>query len=343
VADAGVEAAAPSTLANGCPKNSGYAADDMCLPPPASTDGFQLHYGPDNYADPAKVAPFVLGPGMETNDCYYEKTGNDVDRYVSGFQFYMRPGSHHIIMNVNPAVHADGFDVCQANDQTPGLLGASETPKVEELPGTDPAPENQGLAVKIPAHSQAVVNFHVINTTNKPVLREAWLNYFYVDQAQVTGIRGNVFLAGGLGFQITPGTKQTYQYACSPQYPTRIISLAAHMHAHTTRLSMWKVTAGQPTLIYESYDWANPIAYPYDTVHKNPTPNRATQVPGATSGTLVLQPTDTLQWECEVDNTSNVTLTFRNEVYTGEMCIAAGTMVRADEPLTPYDFTCGLN
>jgi hypothetical protein len=208
---------------------------------------------------------------------------------------------------------------------------------------TDPAPENQGLAVKVPANSQAVINFHVINTTSKPILREAWLNYFYIDASQVKGIRGNVFLVGGLGFQITPGTSTTYQYSCSPDRPTRILSLAAHMHAHTSRLSMWKVTAGTPTQIYESYSWENPVGFEYDSVHTNPAWDRANQVPGATSGQLVLQPTDTLQWECAVDNTSDVTLTFRNEVYTGEMCIVGGTMVPADDPMNPDDFTCTLN
>ena len=72
-------------------------------------------------------------------------------------------------------------------------------------------------------------------------------------------------------------------------------------------------------------------------------PDPATQTPGGSTGQMILQPTDTLQWECDVDNTSNVTLTFRNEVYTGEMCIMTGVMVPADDPMKPDDFTCTLN
>jgi hypothetical protein len=44
-----------------------------------------------------------------------------------------------------------------------------------------------------------------------------------------------------------------------------------------------------------------------------------------------------------VDNTSGVTLTFRNEVYTGEMCIMTGAMVPADDPMQPDNFTCTMN
>jgi hypothetical protein len=339
--DAGVEAG-PSTLSNGCPLNSGFVGDDMCLVAPAATDGIQLHYGPKNYADPAEVQPFVLAPGGETNDCYYEKTPNTTDRYVSGFDINMRPGSHHMFANVNPMPQADGFAVCGPNDSSGGILWGSQTPTEDDI--KDPAPENQGLAAFVPANSQAVINFHVVNATGQPLLREVWLNYFYIDASKVTGLRGNVLLYGGLGFQIAPGTNTTYQYSCSPERPVRILSLASHMHAHATRLTMWKVSGGQPTLIYENYSWQNPINFNYDSAHpNNPTPDRATQTPGATSGQLVLQPTDTLQWECAIDNTSDVTLTFRNEVYTGEMCVVAGTMVPTDDPMNHFDFTCGRN
>jgi hypothetical protein len=334
----GLDASSPGILSDGCPTNSGFTGDDLCLALPAPDKGFQLHYGPSDYADPANVAPYVLAPNDETVDCDYMKTPNSKDTYVSGYEFYMRQGSHHVIANVNPTAQADGFGTCQTNDMTPGLLGGSQTPKVDEL--EDPAPENQGLAVHLPANSQAVINFHVINTGVTPLLREAWLNYFYIDASQVKGIRGNVFLTGGLGFSITPGTSQTYTYSCSPDRPVRVLSLAAHMHAHATRLSAWKVSANQPSLVYEAFDWAEPASLRYDSVHTNAPPNRATRTAGGSSGPIRVEPGDTLQWECAVDNTSDEVLTFRNEVYTGEMCILTGVEVPADDPMQPYDFTC---
>ena len=331
----------PSTAADGCPVNSGYTGDGMCLPPPAPGVGFQLHYGTKDYASASAMAPFLLAPNSETVDCYYLKTPNTTDKYVGGFQFQMRPGSHHLNVNLNPMAQPDGFAACQANDQSPGLLGGTETPVVDER--SDPAPENAGLAVKLPANSQAVMNFHVINTSAHDIVREAWFNYYYIDPADVKGLRGNVFLVGGLGFQITPGTHKTYTYACSPDRPTRILSLAAHMHVHATRMRAWKVSGGQPSLIYETYNWDQPTNVHYDSVHQNTMPVPATHSPGGSSGQLILQPSDSLQWECEVDNRSNVTLTFRNEVYTGEMCIMTGAMVPADDPMQPDDFTCAMN
>jgi hypothetical protein len=325
----------------GCP-TTGYVGDQMCLLAPASDKGFQLHYGPSTYASATDLSPYLLNPGEESIDCYYEKTPNAKDLYVSGYQLYMRPGSHHLNIDVNSVAQPDGFHLCQANDNSPGLLGGSETPKVDEI--KDPAPENQGLAVFVPANSQAVVNFHVINATSSPILREAWLNYLYIDPSQVKGIRGNLFLTGGLGFRIDPGTQATYTYSCSPDRPVRILSIAAHMHVHATRMSAWHVdAAGQPTLVYENFDWGTPLEARYDSVHTNTPSNRATHTPGATSGQLIVQPNETIQWECDVNNTSSNVLTFRNEVKTGEMCILTGVMVPADNPMNPYDFTCTRN
>jgi hypothetical protein len=287
------------------------------------------------------MAAYVLQPGQETVDCYYMKTPNTTDVYIGGYQFWMRPGSHHLNINVNPMAQPDGFANCGANDMTPGLLGGSETPKVDEL--MDRAPENQGLASHIPANSQAVINFHVINTTAKPILREAWLNYMFMDQSKVTGLRGALFLTGGLGFQIAPGTHQTYTYSCSPDRPVRIVSMAAHMHVHATRMTAWKVSNGTPSQVYETYDWGTPTELRFDSVTTNPVANPVARSGGGVSGTLTVQPGESIQWECEVNNDSSTTLTFRNEVYTGEMCIMTGEVVPTDDPMSQYDFTCNRN
>jgi hypothetical protein len=339
--DASADAPAPTTLADGCPQNSGFIGDNLCLAAPDPTKGFQLHYGPKSYDKPEDVAPFVLPPGGETNDCYYLKTPNTTDVYIGGYQMWMRPGSHHLNGIVNPNAQADGFAVCGPNDQSPGLLLGSETPKIDAL--TDPAPENAGMATFLPANSQAVINFHVINTTTKPILREAWLNYMYADKSTVQQLRGNLFLTGGIGFEITPGTQQVYTYACSPDRPVRITAMAAHMHAHSDRMTAWKVTGGAPTKIYETYDWSTPTQILLDSVHTNPLFNPTTQTGGGVSGEMTLLPTDSLQWECSVKNDSNATLTFRDEVFTGEMCIMTGLVVPTDNPLSQYNFTCLRN
>jgi hypothetical protein len=55
-------------------------------------------------------------------------------------------------------------------------------------------------------------------------------------------------------------------------------------------------------------------------------PNPDTQQTGATSGQLLLHPGDSLKYTCDIVNDLNITLTFKEEVYTGEMCNLFGSV-----------------
>src|SRR4051794_30292343 len=127
---------------DGCPTGTGFAGDDLCLAPPKPSEGFQLHYGPSDYDDPAEVAKFTSKPGEETNDCFFQVSGNDSEVYYSGYNFQMRPGSHHLIGQSRDAVLPEqGFGKCESTDGNPaGLFAASQTPILDVR--LDPAPEN---------------------------------------------------------------------------------------------------------------------------------------------------------------------------------------------------------
>jgi hypothetical protein len=66
------------------------------------------------------------------------------------------------------------------------------------------------------------------------------------------------------------------------------------------------------------FDYMDPAQFEYDTISKNPM--FSTNAAGATSGLLDVKDGDVLMWDCKVINDSNVTLTYTNEVKTGEMC-----------------------
>jgi hypothetical protein len=129
--------------------------------------------------------------------------------------------------------------------------------------------------------------------------------------------------------------------------PSRILYLTNHMHAHALRMSAWKVPGGDATQkvkVLDAYSWEDPTNIYYDSAHNNTPGDPTTKTGGSdVSGDLVVNPGDQIQWECEVNNDSNGVLTFRNEVYTGEMCILTGSMVRADDPMKTADFRCTLN
>jgi hypothetical protein len=256
----------------------------------------------------------------------------------------MRPGSHHLIGQSRPEhVPTQGFADCGPNDGIPaGLFAGSQVPKFDDRTGQ--APENAGFARLVPAQTQAVINFHVINATNEDTLREAWLNYYYIPADQVKAQPGAIDLNGGLAYYIEPGVHKTYPFSCSPPEKVRILNLGTHMHAHAKRMTIYKVSGGTQTKVLEGYSWEDPTYLYYDTIHQNTPADPTTQTPGGDfSGDLYLDTTDTLQWECEVDNTSSNVLTFRNEVNTGEMCLVTGSVVSATDPTKVVDFVCNRN
>jgi hypothetical protein len=328
-----------------CPVNpTGFPGDEMCIEPPKAAEGFQLHYGPSDYDDPDELAKFTLMPGQETDDCFFEPSPNDKDIYYGGYDFQMRAGSHHLIgQSRAEAVEQQGFGKCEGTDQVPsGLFAASQTPVLDAR--VDPAMENAGLARLVPAHTQAVLNFHVINSSTAPSLREAWMNYYYAGKDEVMGMRGAIDLNGGLGFNIAPGTHKTYKYSCSPTENIRVLSLASHMHAHAKRMTIYKASGGKLTKLLESYSWEEPAQFLYDSAHTIKAADPVSlQAGGDFSGDLYLTPADSIQWECDIDNDSDKVLTFRNEVYTGEMCLVGGSTVNSDDPMTLTDFTCTRN
>ena len=89
----------PSPAPEACSQASGFAGDELCIPPPDSSEGIQLHVGPTSYDDMDALAPYVIAAGDENVKCFYAKIPQ------SGFYYFnqknrMRAGSHHMLINL---------------------------------------------------------------------------------------------------------------------------------------------------------------------------------------------------------------------------------------------------
>lgn len=320
-ADAAADAAGGAS--NPCHLATTFAGDELCIAPPDPSTGFQLHYGPPSYDDPDVLKPFLLDPGAELTDYFYQKTPNDTEVYLSEYHSRMRPGSHHLIIYATDTDHPDGFGTF---DQAGGrMLGGSSTAK-RDFPDRV-APENEGLAMKIAARTQVALNLHFINQTDAPILREQWVNFIYKDPATVTTEESPVFHLAGIASAIPANTNKTTKgpTTCTAPADIRIVELHGHYHSHTVRNSAWKVTPdGTRTLIYESYDWHEPASLMFDSVHDNHAPDPVAKVAGGANGILEFKKGDRMEWECEVENHDSWSLPFTNQVDKGEMCIMSG-------------------
>lgn len=315
--DAGMDPEGIPYSMDECDIDTGYPGDEFCILPPPVGEGFQLHIGPADYANPDPM--FVLEPDAEATDNFPAVSGNDSNIHFLFRQFRMRPGAHHMIATSGGSVIAGdpgGRRIATANASQDNPVGGII------------APENQGVGIPLAPHSNINVSLHSINTSGQTLIREIWVNFWYRDSALVTEEAQQLFATGDVGFAVGPGEDVILgPYSCDIQAAGRMLWFYGHRHANNKRFSAWRVRGGQRELFYEGLHWEETLLLEYTSLITNPTPNREMGIEGGWSGVLDLQPGDKLEWECHVVNEQEVTLRFTNNTYTGEMCIMDAELV----------------
>jgi hypothetical protein len=303
-----------------CGLHTKYAGDEYCILPPPPDKGFQLHIGPSNYDKPE--AQYLLAAGQEITSSFTATSGNDKQVYFYYRQFRMRNGAHHNI-------------ITSGNGGDNGLgqrIGTSNNLSEDDPKGGIIAPENKGVGISLPAKTSINVSLHSINTSSATELREIWVNFWYRDPSEVTEPVHEMFLTGDptLGGGIAPGADRVLgPYSCSVSGMGRVLWMYGHRHANNVRFSIWRERSGQRDLVYQGYDWEDPMVLDYSSTVMNPTPDTGPEVEGGWSGILDVKTGDKLSWECHIINKTQGTLRFTNNTYTGEMCILDGEMVGA--------------
>ena len=311
---------------NPCAIDSGFPGDAMCLRPPPPALGVQIHLGPADYDDPAQVNAYLLAAGQELNVLAVADVPIEEDRHFEFVQLRMRPGSHHLINRVIARHAPAGFLTTMP---CPRELLSAYCPGAQSLARDDPghgivAPENEGLGRVLPGNSSLCMNQHAYNFGSEPLLREVWINVYYMDPARMTQEETRIVLNADVGVT-APGERRAVSASAPIVGAGRILSLYGHRHANTDRFAVWH----NERLIYDSRDWFESAVYEFNSVTRNPPLAPDSGRDGAVSGPLYVRDGDQLRIQCDLHNRSDKPLTFSNEVYTGEMCILFGASVGA--------------
>jgi hypothetical protein len=321
-----------------CKVNSGYVGDELALCDLPEDEGLVVHFGPKDYADPTEVAKYVLAPGDEQEFCLNVNTPNTTQRLFNSYHGRMRRNSHHLIVTM-PSKHQED-DVapwtCSPSVADRWLFGAQE-PQIDVGLGSDAALPKEGapdygLAHDLPAQQTLRMDFHNVNGTDQPQLREAWTSILYVDPAEVQ-VRSDLVGFYNVGISIPPlGHATTKRQRCeAPTDPSGVLQsryvglLTGHAHRRLTRFSVWKEKSdGSESLIYETKNWHEPGNAMFRSGIENPAlPLVDGGDWGATSGYLTVDPGEALSFECEFQNDLNQTVT-TGETSKDEMCNVFG-------------------
>lgn len=349
-----------------------YAGDEYCILPPHPDHGVQLgvhpqgaHYWDEMYAgdmrayfDTARTSAFEVAAGSEVIQNYTTTTPNTERRFYYRVDARMRSGSHHLGTFVYATPFEEGWMAGSANvtdslgfidgRQPVSFLFNAQRPDSDRPSGSLAIPEEDaGLASVLEARQGLAFNLHHFNVSDRAVLREVWLNVWWVPEAEAT--RQIDELIGLAPVSVPPNTVVDLHSSMTASGETRILSLFGHRHAWTTRFHAWVERAeGGTELVYDSYDWKEMPTYAFNSEVDNPAPNEASSSDGAASGLLLLKPGDQLHFNCHVDTTSeraarlavpvpNNPLVFGNQAYDAEMCILNGQTVGAPlGVLTPF-------
>ena len=302
-----------------CGLKTKFPGDEYCIKPPPPDKGFQLHIGPSNYDNPE--AQYILGAGEEVTNNFNAVSTNDKPIHFYYRQFRMRPGAHH---NIVSSTAGGGFGMGRRIGTSNHL--AEDSPKDGII-----APENKGVGIELAAKQAINVSLHSINITDKPMLREVWINFWYRPEEEVTEPVEQLFQSGSVTFMVQPHQETILgPYKCTIRGDGRMLWFYGHRHANNLRFSAWRIRGGQKDLFYEGLNWEEPIVLEYSSTVKNTVPNRDMNIEGGWSGILDMKAGDVLEWECHVKNKTDQVLTFANETYTAEMCIMDAELVGAN-------------
>jgi hypothetical protein len=312
---------------NPCNIKSGYAGDEFCILPPPEGKGIQIHFGPSDYSNPAEVAKYLIKPTQEFNAYGLATIPGAGEKFFNYVQIRMRPGSHHLINQMVTGVDStpDGFlPGAGCPGTTVGGFPGTQNLVRNMPPGGQQAPENKGLGSQLQANAKLCVNHHGYNYDDSgDQLREVWINVWFVEESEVTQRTSTITITAGPFPGVPAHTQRSLKATATVPADGRIVNLFGHRHAHTERFAVWK----NEELVYDSWDWKESIAFDYNSITQNPPLNPTAKRDGAISGQLLVKKNDKINIQCDVNNTSDQTLSFKNELYTGEMCILFGGSV----------------
>jgi hypothetical protein len=287
---------------------------------------------------------FQLPPGAEVNTTYNLKASNAEAHKFYRANYRMRDGSHHLIMRFGAENLPDGWSEQSLAEFSitdlvgnPSIQGSQRSSDDRPSGMLDIPPENRGLASDLAPRQQVSMNLHHMNRFDQPILREAWVNLWYMPAEEVKSTVFGMFLRGDpQDVMIPPGEHRILHYATSITDALRVVALWGHRHVSTDRFSAWlERSSGETVKLYESFDYFDQPIYQYDSVSQNPPPDVEQHVDGGHSGLVEMKPGDRLHFLCDVTNRQDVTLRFANELFTGEMCILWGSRVGSGNFNTP--------
>jgi len=187
------------------------------------------------------------------------------DTYIKAFRAQAPPGTHHTLLLRTPGGGPDGESAC---GPTLGadMLHASGV-------GSDDLTFPDGVAVKVPAGTQLMLNLHLFNTTAGPLSGVSATLVQTMKASDVTQV-AELVLGGSTQISVPPNGSQTVHATCTFQSTATISTVWPHMHMIGTHMKVtYQGASGTKVLEDAPYSFSDQKNYPITPVTVAPGEN----------------------------------------------------------------------
>jgi hypothetical protein len=166
----------------------------------------------------------IIPPGKDVQTCQFLDVTTE-DMYVKAFRSFQGTHGHHLIL-FSAIIHEDAGNVrdCSTAEDMVRFrpVVSSERFGYEQFP--------EGMAVKVRAGTQLVMQQHYVNTTERPLRVRDVVHITPVPASEVDTLVGFMGLSD-ITFEFPPSPElQTMVFDCRVPFNTNLLVLGPHMH-----------------------------------------------------------------------------------------------------------------
>lgn len=189
-----------------------------------------------------------LPPGSETYYCVRKTL--DRDLWVRAFDALAPAGTHHTVLTYGEPDAPDGVVECDSFENHQVMAYGSGV-------GAQPFLMPEGVAVRVPAGKQLLLNLHVFNVSTEPLSGLSGVRVAQVERAAQSDLtEAEAVLMGPMDLTIPPGN-HSVEGGCTLAEDATLFAVAPHMHrlgAHMRVVAKSSV-AGERAIHDEPYSF----------------------------------------------------------------------------------------
>jgi hypothetical protein len=251
----------------------------------------------------------IIQPGAEVQNCIFLDPETD-DIYATALESYQGVYGHHFVVFYTAAPEVPGtVRDCSTVADMLTLIPAISSVNF----GLEKFPE--GMAVRIPAGTQLVLQQHYVNTSDKP-LRVKDVMHLHIKSREEVETLAGFWGVSDITFSLPPdGEEQVVEFDCVAPRDMKVLMSGPHMHEWGLRFQTSVIRdGGEPEVVVDVDPWLaeyrdNPPVKEFGEVEP-----------------LELKQGDIVRTKCVFKNTTDAPLEFPSE-----MCASYGYYFPAPE------------